>query len=547
VVRGSSRSSRLTKHLQIMVVQVNDVDCTRIAKYRSMWIAIDTALLEKRAGKNVRMALAEQLLAISTNISAVHVNQVECKGQRLDCFRVLGGRNQFTHNIVTCALAAQGLIAEQFGTLASEVESQLESGLQLLAAREDAEKKPSKTPGSAAAVRSSSSRSKQKQKRGVKRQTAVDSSNNDASSSSADDRVVKGTHAKSSSSSMQKRLKKKSKVAALDSTDSGTADEDDLGTGCSRVKKQRAARGKSAAAAAARSDGDGDGDSESSDEGSNSGNEQRHATASTPAASTPAAAAAAASDSDEPRKRKAHKRQRRPQRAKQQGGRTAAAAAADSDSGGVSDSGNAQQIPTAGTALAAAAVAAATPAPQRTEDVAALQQVQAIATQLGIAASSTDFVIAIKALQDGTAAAQRERAEALATSQIAAESRAELQAAVSAGQKERHDLDVRAGQLSAENADLKAKLSTAEYQLTSSKTALASVGAELKQKSDANAVLSADNTEFEKRAAANAKTAALLSKKLCSALAMLKEALPHEVSSVWSNYSFYCSTMLVHA
>jgi hypothetical protein len=263
VVRRSSRSSRLTKHLQIMVVQVNDVDCTPIAKYRSMWIAIDTALLEKRAGKNVRMALAEQLLANSTNISAVHVNQVECKGQRSDCFRVLGGRNQFTHNVVTCALAAQGLTAEQFGTLASEVEVQLESGLQLLAAREDAEKKPSKTPGSAAAVRSSSS--KQKQKRGLKRQTAVDSSNSDASSSSGDDRVVKGTHAKSSSSSKQKRLKKKSKVAALDSSDSGTADEDDSGTGCSRLKKQRAARGKSAAAAAASSAGDGDGDSESSD------------------------------------------------------------------------------------------------------------------------------------------------------------------------------------------------------------------------------------------------------------------------------------------
>jgi hypothetical protein len=256
------------------------------------------------------------------------------------------------------------------------------------------------------------------------------------------------------------------------------------------------------------------------------------------------------SEDDEPRKRKApaHKRQRRPQRAKQQGGRTAAAA--DSDRAGESGSRNAQQIPSAGTALAAAAaaaVAAATPAPQRTEDVAALQQVQAIATQRGIAASSTDFVVSIKALQDGTAAAQRERAEALATSQIAAENRAELQAAVSAGQKERHDLDVRAGQLSAANTDLKAKLSTAEYQLTSSKTALASVGAELEQKSDANAVLTAHNTELEKRAAANAKTAALLSQKLCSALAMLKEVLPHEVSNVWSSYSFYCSTMLVHA
>eukprot|EP00953_Heterococcus_sp_UTEX-ZZ885_P018843 10523-Heterococcus_DN1.PRE.1 len=87
-----------------------------------MWIAIDTALLEKRAGKDVRLALAEQLLTNSANISAVHFNQVECKGQRLDCFRVLGGRHQFTHNVVTCALAAQGLTAEQFGTLATEVE-----------------------------------------------------------------------------------------------------------------------------------------------------------------------------------------------------------------------------------------------------------------------------------------------------------------------------------------------------------------------------------------------------------------------------------------
>jgi DNA repair exonuclease SbcCD ATPase subunit len=170
--------------------------------------------------------------------------------------------------------------------------------------------------------------------------------------------------------------------------------------------------------------------------------------------------------------------------------------------------------------------------------------VRAIATQLGIAASSTDFVITIKALQDGTAAAQRERAEALATSQTAADSIAELQVAVSAGQKEKHDLDVRAGQLSAENTDLKASLSTAEEQLTSSETALASVDAELKQKSDANAVLTADNIEFEKGAAANAKTAALLSKKLCSALAMLKEVLPDEVSNAWSNY---CSTLLLHA
>jgi DNA repair exonuclease SbcCD ATPase subunit len=120
--------------------------------------------------------------------------------------------------------------------------------------------------------------------------------------------------------------------------------------------------------------------------------------------------------------------------------------------------------------------------------------VQAIATQLGTATSSTDLVSAIKALQDGTAAAQREKAEALATLQTAAGTIAERQVAVSAAQQEKHDLDVRAGKLSAENTDLKAKLSTAEDQLTSSETALASVRAELKQKSDANAVLTADNT-----------------------------------------------------
>jgi hypothetical protein len=242
------------------------------------------------------------------------------------------------------------------------------------------------------------------------------------------------------------------------------------------------------------------------------------------------------SEDDEPRKRKAHKRQRRPQRAKQQGGRIAAAAEdADTDSGGESDRGKQMRI--AGKAAAAAV------APQRTEDVAALQQVQAIATQLGIAASSTDFVNAIKALQDGTAAAQRERAEALVTSQTAADSIAELQVAVSAGQKEKHDLDVRACQLSAENANLKAKLSTAKDQLTSSETALASVRAELKQKSDANAVLTADNIEFEKMAAASAESTALLSKKLCSALAMLKEVLPDEVRATFGATTvvqYYC-------
>jgi hypothetical protein len=61
-----------------------------------------------------------------------------------------------------------------------------------------------------------------------------------------------------------------------------------------------------------------------------------------------------------------------------------------------------------------------------------LQQLQAIASQLRRATSSTNFVIAIKALQDAAAAAQREKAEALATSQAAADSIAQIQVAVCA-------------------------------------------------------------------------------------------------------------------
>jgi hypothetical protein len=63
-----------------MVVHVDSVKCKPLEKYRSLWIAIDTALLEERAQEmsatpwDLRMALAVELQANSINIAAVHVN-----------------------------------------------------------------------------------------------------------------------------------------------------------------------------------------------------------------------------------------------------------------------------------------------------------------------------------------------------------------------------------------------------------------------------------------------------------------------------------------
>jgi hypothetical protein len=137
------------------------------------------------------------------------------------------GRSQYTPSTITNALEALGLTAVQCGTLADKkIGPKLKRGMRPLAARDDAERKPSKTPGNVAGG-SSSSGSKQ-QKRAKKRQNVVDSSD-DGASISADDRVLKGKHAKSSSSSKQKRLKKKSKVAAaVESSDDGATAAGDM-------------------------------------------------------------------------------------------------------------------------------------------------------------------------------------------------------------------------------------------------------------------------------------------------------------------------------
>jgi predicted nucleic acid-binding Zn-ribbon protein len=167
----------------------------------------------------------------------------------------------------------------------------------------------------------------------------------------------------------------------------------------------------------------------------------------------------------------------------------------------------------------------------KTNAAAALQtQIDSIAQELDATGSSAEAVsAAIKALQDAAAAAQRERAEALAKLQTANDDSAKLQTEVSAAQQEKLDSDARAGQLSTESTDLKAKLSSAET--------------ELGQKTAANAALTTANTELEEKAAATAESTALLSTKLCSLYAMLKEALPGKVSNICSNY---CSTILVY-
>jgi chromosome segregation ATPase len=162
--------------------------------------------------------------------------------------------------------------------------------------------------------------------------------------------------------------------------------------------------------------------------------------------------------------------------------------------------------------------------------------------------------MAIKALQEGPAAAQRERAEALAELQTAADTIAKLRADISAAQQDKLALDAHAGQLSTESTDFKAKLSTADdnllsvttqlntvnTKLSASEAALASVCTELEQKAAANAALTTANTELEERSAVTAESTALLNNKLCSVHAMLKEALPGEVSNTRNNCCSRC-------
>jgi hypothetical protein len=83
-------------------------------------------------------------------------------------------------------------------------------------------------------------------------------------------------------------------------------------------------------------------------------------------------------------------------------------------------------------------------------------------------------------------------------------------------------------------------LKEAAVKLAAAETTLASTRIELGQRDAANAVLTTANIKFKKQAAATAEAAAMLCNKLRSVHAMLKEALPHEVS----NYLIQCWCML---
>jgi chromosome segregation ATPase len=147
--------------------------------------------------------------------------------------------------------------------------------------------------------------------------------------------------------------------------------------------------------------------------------------------------------------------------------------------------------------------------------------------------------------EEGTAAAEHEKAEAPAEVQTATDTLAKLKADVDAAEQEKLGLTARTVQLSAENAGLQFKLSTAadslhstsiqlteaETKLSAAETTLTTVSAELKQQAAANAALTAANAEYEKTTAEHAKTAALLGEKLCSVRVMLRGVLPNEVSN----------------
>jgi hypothetical protein len=191
----------------------------------------------------------------------------------------------------------------------------------------------------------------------------------------------------------------KAAAATASSRSDSDSDADDLGNRSNSKAKQSSAVGQATAAADDKSEGEGTADDNSGDEGLNSSSSQKQSAAGT-------AAAAANSDIDAVAAAKG----------------VVITQALDTICVKIAaELGHAD--PRVNDVLrtieARLEAEAATDTPLQNKATAvALQQVQAIATQLGIAASSTDFVIAIKALQDGTAAAQRERAEALATSQI---------------------------------------------------------------------------------------------------------------------------------
>jgi hypothetical protein len=79
------RNGEITTRL-IMRIQVNNLSCVPQLRYRSMVLAVDSALVEARAQElgasswDVRMALAIELRASSINIGEVHVIKVNAEG-----------------------------------------------------------------------------------------------------------------------------------------------------------------------------------------------------------------------------------------------------------------------------------------------------------------------------------------------------------------------------------------------------------------------------------------------------------------------------------
>jgi DNA repair exonuclease SbcCD ATPase subunit len=219
-----------------------------------------------------------------------------------------------------------------------------------------------------------------------------------------------------------------------------------------------------------------------------------------------------------------------------------------SDSSSSSSTRTQKKQKAAGSTAAAAAAAAAAPdntaatsakyaaAAQSEQDednsaaADALQtQINSIAQQLGATGSSAETVATtIKALQDAAAAAQRERAEAVADLQAANADTVKLQADISAAQQDKLALEARADQLSTENTDLKAKLSAAEDDLstagTSATAQLSGVNAEL---NTVKAALESAGTELGQKAAAMTE----LGEQVRNVNTMLKRTLSDEVSN----------------
>jgi hypothetical protein len=89
-----------------------------------------------------------------------------------------------------------------------------------------------------------------------------------------------------------------------------------------------------------------------------------------------------------------------------------------------------------------------------------------------------------------------------------------------------------AGQSDAAVVELQKELTTTNGKVSMLQQAITTANTELELKAAANAALTTANTGLEETAAATAKTLALLEEKLCSALAMLNEALLDEVSNI---------------